>query len=310
MSQVSDVNLANQTAASLRAELNLILAAILSSHIGSSAPGSAAQGHMWVDNTATPWILKFYDGADWINLIEINASSNKVNFINMAGGDARDEAPHIGQIQDGSLIELGSVSGTNTITGALTPAITGYTEGMIISFKAAGANTGAATININSQGAKALQKNGQAFAGGELASGDEVLAIYDGTQFQVLSLLRVPYLADQAVAPAKIDQTEQALGSVSGATAIDLNNGRSISMTLSASTTLSFSNWLASGQADAAELIITTGASTPLAFSGITLEYDGGEAPSLPTSGKITLVLRTGDAGSNGILYVTGGDVS
>ena len=49
MAQVSDVTLDNQGFASFRTELNNILAAINSQHLGTSAPGSVAQGRDSLD---------------------------------------------------------------------------------------------------------------------------------------------------------------------------------------------------------------------------------------------------------------------
>lgn len=55
---------------------------------------------------------------------------------------------------------LGSVAGTNTITGVMTPALTAYSANMIVLFTPAGANTGATTININGLGAISIVKEG------------------------------------------------------------------------------------------------------------------------------------------------------
>jgi len=49
------------------------------------------------------------------------------------------------------------------------------------------ANSGAATINLNSLGAKALQLNATALAGGELPANSSRLIVYDGTQFQIVA---------------------------------------------------------------------------------------------------------------------------
>ena len=111
---------------------------------------------------------------------------------------ARDQYAAAGQIQDAGLITLGSVSGTNTITGSLTPAITAYATGMMIQFIPAAANTGAVTINVNSVGAKAITKLGTtALVAGDLLSGSPATAIYDGTRFILLnpaaSLIQIAY---------------------------------------------------------------------------------------------------------------------
>ena len=80
MSQVSDVSIANQGFSAFRTELNNILGAINTSHIGSSAPASLAAGSLWVDTSAgvTAYALKFYDGSDSIQLGLINTTANTV----------------------------------------------------------------------------------------------------------------------------------------------------------------------------------------------------------------------------------------
>ena len=82
MSQVSDVSLANQGFSAFRTELNNILGALNTCHIGSSAPSSVAAGTIWVDTSggATAYILKFYDGSDHIALGTINTTANTVDW--------------------------------------------------------------------------------------------------------------------------------------------------------------------------------------------------------------------------------------
>ena len=80
MSQVSDVVLANQGFASFRTELNNILGAINTSHLGRSAPGSVAQGTIWVDSGTSGFLkVKINDGSDNIELFSINTSTNAVS---------------------------------------------------------------------------------------------------------------------------------------------------------------------------------------------------------------------------------------
>ena len=80
MSQVSDVVLANQGFASFRTELNNILGALNTQHVGSSAPGSVAQGTIWVDSgTSGKLKVKINDGSDNVELFEIDISSNAIS---------------------------------------------------------------------------------------------------------------------------------------------------------------------------------------------------------------------------------------
>ena len=79
MSQVSDVVLANQGFASFRTELNNILGAVNSSHVGSSAPSSLVAGSIWVDSGTSGFLkIKINDGTDNIELFSINTTSNAI----------------------------------------------------------------------------------------------------------------------------------------------------------------------------------------------------------------------------------------
>ena len=101
---------------------------------------------------------------------------------------ARTQYAKVSQIQDGEYVTLSSVSGADTITATCAPSITAYAAGQSFKFTAAGANTGAVTLNINSLGAKAVTKEGAtALAAGDIASGAVVWVDYDGTRFQLTS---------------------------------------------------------------------------------------------------------------------------
>ena len=104
MSQVSDVSLANQGFSAFRSELNNILGAINTSHIGTSAPGSIAQGTIWIDTSAgaTGWVLKLYDGAGHISLGTINSTANTVDWTDSVVTTelANDSSPQLGGYLD------------------------------------------------------------------------------------------------------------------------------------------------------------------------------------------------------------------
>ena len=79
MSQVTDVTLNNQAFGTFRSELNSILGALNSAHVGSSAPGSVTTGTIWVDNgTSGKLKVKINDGSDNVELFEIDISSNAI----------------------------------------------------------------------------------------------------------------------------------------------------------------------------------------------------------------------------------------
>jgi hypothetical protein len=104
-----------------------------------------------------------------------------------AGSDAADSA-NLSQVQSTVVKLIGSVSGADTITGSLTPALAAYAAGQMFYFVAAGDNTGAVTLNINSLGAKAVTRDGStALAAGDINSGEIVVVVYDGTRFQMVN---------------------------------------------------------------------------------------------------------------------------
>jgi len=87
--------------------------------------------------------------------------------------------------QNGSQTYLTSVSGTNTITATLT-GLTAYTAGLTVRFTAAGANTGAVTLNIGSLGAiNLVRADGVALVTGAILSAGTYEAVYDGTSFKL-----------------------------------------------------------------------------------------------------------------------------
>jgi hypothetical protein len=105
----------------------------------------------------------------------------------LGAGSAATDAAQYGQLQAGATT-IATVSGTDTLTGSLSPAPSAYATGNLFSFVAANTNTGATTINLNSLGAKSITKAGStALAAGDLVSGQIYLIEYDGTRFQLLN---------------------------------------------------------------------------------------------------------------------------
>jgi hypothetical protein len=95
--------------------------------------------------------------------------SNYFNFATSIGGTA-------------DAITLGTVSPTNFT----------YTQGLQVWFVPTAANTGSATVNINSLGVKSITRTGTtALSPGDIQSGVVTGIVYDGTQFQLVT----PYYA-------------------------------------------------------------------------------------------------------------------
>ena len=95
MAQVSDVSLANQGFSSFRTELNNILSALNTQHIGGSAPSSVATGTIWVDSgTSGVLKVKINDGSDNIELFQINISSNAITSTMSVTGTISETDPN------------------------------------------------------------------------------------------------------------------------------------------------------------------------------------------------------------------------
>jgi hypothetical protein len=107
---------------------------------------------------------------------------------NVGTASARNHYAAVSQVQDGSFTLVGSVAGTDTITGQLTPAITAYAAPLQIVFLPAATNTGAVTFALNGLAAKAIVKNSTAaLEAGDLEVGIPALLTYDGTRFFLLN---------------------------------------------------------------------------------------------------------------------------
>lgn len=103
---------------------------------------------------------------------------------------ARTHYAAAGQVVDGALTWGGTAGGTgDAMTLTMSPGITAYATGMRVSFvKNASANTGAATLNINSVGAKSIVRadGSTALDANELPASSLVEVIYDGTSFRLV----------------------------------------------------------------------------------------------------------------------------
>jgi hypothetical protein len=119
--------------------------------------------------------------------ITANISLNNFKVTNLAAGTAATDAVRLGQLQNGAASVV-TVSGTDTYTGTMSPALTAYAAGNTFTFVVPNTNTTSCTLNIDGLGAKALTRDGStALVAGDLVAGSEILIVYDGTRFQVLN---------------------------------------------------------------------------------------------------------------------------
>jgi len=80
-----------------------------------------------------------------------------------------------------------TASGTDTYTATPSPAISAYATNQKFYVKFTNANTGAATLNLSSLGAKDIKKGGtDALEAGDIGAGQIVGLMYDGTNLQML----------------------------------------------------------------------------------------------------------------------------
>jgi len=109
-------------------------------------------------------------------------------------------------VQNGSLVTLGAVAGTDTITATAPFTLTAYAAGQGFQFVAASTNTGAVTINIDTVGAKSITKAGTVPLGaGDIIAGQVVQIVYDGTQFQMIGARQGGSVAAQTVTSRSSD---------------------------------------------------------------------------------------------------------
>ena len=118
------------------------------------------------------------------NLAAFDASGNvKDSGIASTGGGVT-----AGQVQQEALIYANDTGGPNAYAVSLAPAPT-IVAGSVVVFKAANTNVGASTLAVNGGSAVQITKNGNSpLTGGEIVAGQEVQVIYDGAQWQMVSL--------------------------------------------------------------------------------------------------------------------------
>lgn len=89
-----DYVIANGSGATVRADINSVLAAIASTNKGPTAPPAPTAGMIWVDDntpSSSTWTIFMYDGTDWISLGTLNTTSNvftATGAVSLADGSA------------------------------------------------------------------------------------------------------------------------------------------------------------------------------------------------------------------------------
>ncbi len=175
MSQASPTIGANKSGLVYRQEDNDGKTALLNHHKGAAAPTYAEAGAIWLDDSSTPWNLKIFDGADWIIIGGVNASANTFQ-------------PYAGTAALKYLNYASDTGSANAYALAPAPAITAYTAGQVVMLKPANASTGAATVNINGLGTKAIKlPDGSDTTAASLTTTAMYCLVYNGTVFTVIN---------------------------------------------------------------------------------------------------------------------------
>lgn len=177
MSQSNPILGANLPGLTYRSQDNNAKQALLNHHKGGSAPAYAEAGIIWLDDSSSPWKLKFFDGSDWITLGEVNTTSN--TFTPYLGTSA------LVQSQSAYIADTGSA---NAYAIAPSPSIGAYATGQVFFVKPANTNTGASTINVNGLGAKNIKMlDGTSLPAGVILASGIHIVMYDGTNFVLLN---------------------------------------------------------------------------------------------------------------------------
>lgn len=175
MSQATPNIGANKSGLTYRQEDNDGKKALLNHHKGSTAPSYAEAGMVWLDDAATPWVMKVHDGADWIKMADVNASTNAIT-------------PYLGTAALKLLNYASDTGAANAYALSPVPAIGAYTAGHIVIFKPTNANTGASTLAISSLSATAIKMpDGTDVGAGVMKSSGVYLLVYNGTTFTLLN---------------------------------------------------------------------------------------------------------------------------
>jgi hypothetical protein len=129
---------------------------------------------------------------NWSTTAASNASVGSINWAegqapSTVNDSARAEMADVAKWRDLLSGEL-TTSGTDTITLTSGMSLSAYPDPFMFIAKLGGTNTGAATINVDSIGAKDVEINGSAVSAGDLVSGKYYMFLYDGTAFQLTRL--------------------------------------------------------------------------------------------------------------------------
>lgn len=175
MSQATPIIGANQPGLDYRNQDNDGKQALLNHHKGSTEPSYKEAGIIWLDDGATPWVVKMYDGAAWIVMGLMDATTD--TFEPYFGTGVLPFRPYAA--------DTGSA---NAYAIAPAPAIASYTTGQTFLLKPANASTGSSTLAVNGLAAKTIKTwYGTNVDAGSLLTTGVYYLMYDGTNMVLLN---------------------------------------------------------------------------------------------------------------------------
>jgi|GEM_PF-2037339 len=163
-----DMNIANQSRTNFRTDLNNALAALVSQNSGATEPSTTFAYQLWADTTNGYLKMRNAANSAWIQLwklSDMSASATEKGIVelltNAEGETGTDDARTMTAAVNAYINQRGqqlysASSGTNTYTATLAPAPAALVHGMQINIKFGNASTAAATLNLNSLGAKKI----------------------------------------------------------------------------------------------------------------------------------------------------------
>ncbi len=317
------IDAGSKSGSQLAIDLNNWRDSVHSCHSGATAPSYAAAGILWLDTSGTPWLLKWYDGTDWIVQGSVDASTNAytpyyqgsaVGNSVLANTNVLDKtgAYTVVGTDRGKLIDCSAGPWTLTLTAAST---------LLDGWYCAVRNSGSGVITIT-------PASGNIDNAGSLAlgAGDSCLVFCNGSGFFTVGYdsggakldVAQTWSADQNFADQVIQRPRlrdygeviNAIGSIGGGTQdIDLESGNVVTATVDTSaTTFTFSNPPASGTAGSFTLVVTNGGSQTVTWPA-SVDWIGGNAPTLTSSGVDVLSFMSTDGGINWRGFVAGLDM-
>lgn len=210
-----------------------------------------------------------------------------------------------------------SLSGTNTLTVTANSGFTAYATGRVIVAKVANDNTGAATLNVNSIGAKAVKKiafSGEAdVASGDMQAGQMAVLVYDAAANSssgawILLNPTVPVAGTDVQAyREELTKVNAAGSNIASATNIDIGAATGDFVTITGTTTIESLGTVAAGTE---RTLVFAGALT-LTHNGTSLILPGG-ANITTAAGDVAVARSLGSGNWRVVNYspASGGSVS